>query len=102
MVLGDPITGLSGVLSRGGVPIEHCAFCEAGHLTAPGRHRTYKYGGGQRCDRFVGNGYCGGLLAWVEDYGEPMVAAWMLGGAEAAYEMVRHLWPTGRCELEVR
>jgi len=96
--------------AHGEVSIEDCAFCEAGHLTAPGSAKRLYYASQglspetrdrmMRCDRFVGNGYCGGYLAWVEDYGEPLAAAWALGGPVAAYEMVRVEWERSS-DLEV-
>lgn len=91
-------------------------MCEAGHLTAPGRekrdwHDGYRNGvqlvpAHQRmpllCDRLVGNGYCHGPLAWLEDWPEA-IAAWHLGGAEAAWALIKaECFPNSSQELEPR
>lgn len=104
---------LSGLLVRGsrlpraGVPIEDVAFCMYGHLTAPGWKRRRHYllerlrrgllYGFLTCeapsvDGLGHHGLCGIDLEWVEDYGPEVVAAWALGGAEAAYAIIRTVW----------
>lgn len=93
---------LSGIVTRGDVPIEDCAFCPNGHLTAPGWRKRQHYlqerirggflGGFLTCTAGTARGLCGAELEWVEDYGPAMAATWALGGAEAVYVL---LWPDG-------
>jgi hypothetical protein len=91
----------SGFLTRGGVAVEACAFCDHGHLTAPGFEAPDGVGRGARCDRWVPGPAptramrrCDGELAYLADY-PAAVAAWPLGGPDAAWEVIRvDRWPT--------
>ncbi len=74
-------------------------------MTAPGREKRHFYlrqrlerglvDGFMVCDRYTTTPrgvtqVCNADLAWVEDfYPDDLIAAWLLGGPEAAWEIIR-------------
>lgn len=93
---------LSGILTRAGIPVELVAFCPAGHLTAPDWPVGYK-DPPRTCDGAVFGVLCRRDMAYLRDYGVEALAAWVLGGADAAYELIRHqAWPHSSANLEPR
>lgn len=88
--MSDDTSVWSEPLAPNGTPLRECQFCEAGHLTQIDQGRLLEYwwerSGRRPCQRLVGNGYCRGATFPA---GTPEVmAAWILGGPEAAWYLV--------------